>query len=249
MNRQHSRIWSVVAAAGILLAAGGPVLAQHASPGGGAHGAPSAGHTGGGHAAPGGHAPQPGPNQHLDGRFGHNQYYYNPGYAVRRAPAGSHEFRDHDGRRFRFDHGNWYRWNGGSWIIWTAPFGLFVPLLPPYYTTLWWYGVPYYYANDTYYQWDDNEQQYEVVPPPDGIEANGSTQTPASDQLFVYPSHGQSDAQQAQDRAACQQWARAQTGYDPNVPGGSAAEQAVQKRNDYFRAQVSCLEGRGYTVR
>jgi hypothetical protein len=25
--------------------------------------------------------------------------------------------------------------------------------------------------------------------------------------------------------------------------------EAVNKRNDYFRAQVSCLEGRGYTVR
>jgi hypothetical protein len=245
----HARLALVLAAA--YTVAGSLAFAQHSTGHAGAAtgvAAPSAG----AHAAPGGHAvPGGGPHQHLDGRFGHDHYYYNPGYSVRRPPgAPEQEVHGRDGYRYRFDRGNWYRWNGRSWLIWTAPFGLYVPFLPPFYTTVWWYGVPYYYANDTYYQWDGGMQEYEVVPPPDGIEANGVTQPPASDQLFAYPNNGQSDAQQAQDRDACRHWATAQTGYDPSVPGGGvAADQTVQKRNDYFRAQVSCLEGRGYTVR
>jgi len=220
------------------------VLAQH--PGSHAGGAVSHASSGAGpHGMPAG-----GAHQHLDSRFGHNQYYYNHGYSVHHAPGGpSGELHGSDGRRYRFDHGNWYRWDGRTWIIWTAPFGLFVPFLPPFYTTVWWYGVPYYYANDTYYQWDDGMQEYEVVPAPDGIESKGATQPPASDQLFAYPKNGQSDAQQAQDRDACRRWAVEQTGYDPKLPGGGvAAAQSQAKRNDYFRAQVSCLEGRGYTV-
>jgi hypothetical protein len=58
-----------------------------------------------------------------------------------------------------------------------------------------WYGVTYHYANDAYYVWDDPHQEYEVVVPPDGMEANGATQPPASDRLFVYPKGGQSAEQ------------------------------------------------------
>jgi hypothetical protein len=207
----------------------------------------------GGHAGAGG-----GAHQHFDARFSHNQYYYDRGYSVRRPPAGGFgELHDRDGGRYWYHggdwyryRGGWYRWGGHGWVVWGAPFGLFVPFLPPYFTTVWWYGVPYYYANDTYYLWDDAQQQYEVVPPPDGIEANGSTQAPASDQLFVYPKSGQSTEQQAKDRYECQRWAVDQSGFDPTVTGGGGAPgQVVQKRNDYFRAQVSCLEGRGYSVK
>jgi hypothetical protein len=35
---------------------------------------------------------------------------------------------------------------------------------------------------------------------------------------FVYPQRGQSQAQQDQDRAACEQWARSQTGVNPGAP-------------------------------
>ena len=35
---------------------------------------------------------------------------------------------------------------------------------------------------------------------------------------FVYPQKGQSQAQMDQDRAACDSWARQQTGIDPNAP-------------------------------
>jgi hypothetical protein len=35
---------------------------------------------------------------------------------------------------------------------------------------------------------------------------------------FVYPQHGQSQAQQNQDRAACEQWAHSQQGVNPSAP-------------------------------
>jgi hypothetical protein len=119
-----------------------------------------------------------------------------------------------------------------------------IPLLPPYYTTIWWGGVPYYYANDTYYQWDGDRSEYEVVAPPDDIETAGTTQPPASDRLFAYPRNDQSEEQQAKDRDDCRRWAAAQTGFDPK-----SSPQLGAKRNEYFRAQVACLEGRGYSVK
>jgi len=39
-----------------------------------------------------------------------------------------------------------------------------------------------------------------------------------SPQIFVYPQKGQSKDQQAKDDAACRQWAREQSGVDPNAP-------------------------------
>jgi hypothetical protein len=40
---------------------------------------------------------------------------------------------------------------------------------------------------------------------------------------FIYPQHGQSQAQQDQDRAACESWARSQTASDPNAPPSGGA--------------------------
>ncbi len=202
--------------------------------------------------------PPGGAHQHLDNRFSHNRYYFDRGYTVRRPPPGGiGGLHDHDGSRYWYHggdwyrwRGGWYRWRGGSWVVWGAPIGLYVPVLPPYFTTIWWGGVPYYYANDTYYVWADSRQQYEVVAPPAGIESGGSTQAPVSDQLFVYPKSGQSSEQQAKDRYECHRWAMEQSGFDPTAAGGGVpAEVAMEKRNNYFRAEASCLEGRGYTVR
>jgi hypothetical protein len=192
-----------------------------------------------------------GPHQHLDAHFAHNHFYLDRGFAIRRPPPGGvGELHDRDGGRYWFHGGDWYRWNAGSWVVWRAPIGLFVPYLPPYFTTVWWLGVPYYYANDTYYAWNDGQHAYEVVEPPDGIAASGSTQTPSSDRLFVYPKNGQSTEQQSTDKYECHRWAVEQTGFDPTQAGGGVAPaDAVAKRSDYFRAQASCLEGRGYTVR
>lgn len=225
--------WTSLALGGVLLAgASGAAVAQHT----GAHA--------------GGSAIAGGAHQHLDGRFSHNQYYYDRGYSVHRPPEGGlGEVRGPDGVRYWRHGGDWYRWGGREWVVSGAPVGVYVPWLPPDFTTVWWDGIPYYYANDTYYIWDDAQQAYKVVSPPDGMEANGTTQAPASDQLFVYPKNGQSAEQEEKDRYECHRWAVDQTGFDPTVAwGGVAPDNAVEKRNDYFRAQVSCLEGRGYTV-
>jgi len=233
-HTKGNRFGSVVLASILAIALSGQAIGQH---------------TGGAHAGSG--ATAGGPHQHFDSRFSHNQYYYDHGYSVHRPPAGGiGELHGRDGGRYWYHGGNWYRWRGGAWVVWGAPIGLFVPVLPLYFTTVWWNGVPYYYANDTYYLWDESQGEYEVVAPPDGIEASGSTQAPPSDQLFVYPKNGQSPEQQSKDDYDCHHWAVEQTGFDPTKAGGGVApEQAVNKRNAYFRAKVSCLEGRGYTVK
>ncbi|MGO9992133.1 MAG: DUF6515 family protein [Steroidobacteraceae bacterium] len=237
MMRRFRNDWSYLALAGILAlsASGGPAIAQHS---GGHAGGHAGGNTGGG------------AHQHFDGRYSHNQYYYNHGYTVRTPPAGGiGELTGRDGGRYWFHGGNWYRWRGGGWVVWGAPIGLFVPFLPPYFATVWWDGIPYYYANDVYYLWNDDQHQYEVVAPPAGIESGGSTEAPASDQLFVYPKNGQSEDQQSKDRFECNRWAVDKSGFDPTQAGSGAAPGALDKRNEYFRAQVACLEGRGYTVK
>jgi hypothetical protein len=236
MSIKVTRISALVFASVLALGVSGWALGQHAgSHGGGGGGARL---TGGAH-------------QHFDGRYSHNQYYYDHGYSVRRPPAGGlGEFHGPDGARYWSHGGHWYRWGPGGWVVWGAPIGLFVPFLPFYFTTVWWGGVPYYYANDTYYLWNDGQHQYQIVAPPDGIESGGTPQAPASNQLFIYPKNGQSAEQQQTDRYECHHWAVSQSGFDPTAGGGGVATQeAVEKRNAYFRAHVVCLEGRGYTVR
>src|SRR5665213_3015192 len=114
-NKGRYLCWMARVGAIALAQCGAPAIAQHA----------------GGHAAAG----AGGAHQHFDGRFSHNQYYYDHGYSVRRAPAGGvGELHGLDGGRYWFHGGNWYRWGGRGWIVWGAPFGIFVPFLPPYYT-------------------------------------------------------------------------------------------------------------------
>ncbi len=215
-----------------------PALAQHAPGPPGAH--PGAGSRG-----------RSAPHQHFDGRFSNDHYYYNRGYRVHRPPPGSiGELRGPQGGRYRYHGGDWYRWHGGAWVVWGAPEGVFVPWLPSYFTTIWWYGVPYYYSNDTYYVWDSDRAAYQVIAPPAGIEQGATTQAPPSNRLFAYPDKRQSAARQSKDEYECHRWASAQSGFDPTLPGGGVpAEQAAQKRDDYFRADAACLQGRGYTVR
>ena len=87
----------------------------------------------------------------------------------------------------------------------------------------------------------------EVVPSPVVI---GTANDGGVARTFVYPKHGQSAEKQASDEYECHRWAVDQTGFDPTA----AATNTVQTgrpvaRTDYARAQVACLEGRGYTVR
>jgi hypothetical protein len=43
----------------------------------------------------------------------------------------------------------------------------------------------------------------------------------SSQQLFIYPKNGQSQAQQEKDKGACYAWAVQQTGFDPANPGAT----------------------------
>ena len=103
-------------------------------------------------------------------------------------------------------------------------------------------------------------------------------QTATGRALFTYPMRGQTLEQQNADRAACHDWAVAQTGFDPSfvyaaqqagVPqraisnvtrrmvtpggiGGARGNAEVRRINDlydaYLRAGQACLEARGYQV-
>lgn len=188
-------------------------------------------------------------HEHMDARFAHNHYYPERGFAVGALPRDRIVVnRFHD--RFYYSGGVWYAPRGPRFVVVAPPFGVFVPVLPPYYTTVWFGGIPYYYANDSYYVWHDDSRQYEVVAPPDGSGDSGTTSAPPSDDVFIYPKNGQSPDQQAQDRYECHSWSAGQSGFDPTKAGGGVAPQdAAGKRTDYNRAMTACLEGRGYTVK
>jgi hypothetical protein len=108
--------------------------------------------------------------------------------------------------------------------------------------------------------------------------SSGYTQMATGRALFTYPIQGQTPEQQTADRAACHDWAVAQTGYDPSgvfaaqqarVPmstitnatrrmvtpggiGGARGNAEVRRLNElydaYLRAGQVCLEARGYQV-
>jgi hypothetical protein len=235
---------SLFLAAALLAVA--PALAQHTSGG-----------MGGGHVSAGGHLSTGhtmgmGPHQHFDGRYSHNQYYYNRGYRAYSVPHGGYAV-NYKGAHYYCYGGHWWGWYGGAWVVVGAPYGAFVPYLPGYYTSVWWGGVPYYYANDTYYLWSDTDHQYQVVAPPPGTDpANQDTGAPAASvgDVYAYPRNGQTPEQTANDRYECHRWAVEQSGFDPSQGGGGVSgEDVPAKRADYLRAQAACLDGRGYTVR
>jgi hypothetical protein len=165
------------------------------------------------------------------------------------------------GYGWRGGYGGW-GWRGGYWGPWGwggLGLGLYFATLPYYYSTYWWGGVPYYYADNTYYQWDGTAGQYVTVTPPAGVmEQNagagqaGQTSPgqspagqPSSQELMVYPKNGQTEEQTRKDKYECHKWASSQTGFDPTLAGGTAPN----RRSDYLRAQMACLEGRGYSVK
>ncbi|MGH8220570.1 MAG: DUF6515 family protein [Steroidobacteraceae bacterium] len=194
--------------------------------------------------------------QHVDARFHHDHVYYNRGVFVSALPRARYEVV-HRGAHYFFAGGVWYAPRGVGWVVVAPPFGVYVPVLPPFYTTLSVGSVPYYYADDVYYTYRGPGLGYEVVAPP--ADANVSAQqgpqgaapnAPPSSGLFIYPKNGQSEQQQAQDRYECHTWAQSQTGFDPTAPnGGVAPDQTAGTHADYDRAMSACLEGRGYTVK
>jgi Family of unknown function (DUF6515) len=214
-------------------------------------------------------------HEFLDSRYHHNHYYPPRGYAFAAVPS-AHRLVVYRGARYYFASGIWYSHVGVNFVVVAPPLGIVVPILPPFYTTLWVGSVPYYYANDVYYTRSPQgyvvvqeppskvivEQQptnAAVQQPGNVVEmgpaSNSNNQQPQnvnprqepSGQLFIYPTKGQSQAQQTQDRNACHSWAAGQTGYDPALQTESA--QAGDALADYQRAMGACLEGRGYTVK
>lgn len=51
-----------------------------------------------------------------------------------------------------------------------------------------------------------------------------------ADELYVFPSQGQSQEQTEQDKSACYRWARSQTGFDPMAVPAATAPPPPQKK-------------------
>lgn len=187
-------------------------------------------------------------DQVLDHRYGHNRYYPSWGHRVVALPPRYTTVHYHGNPWYR-SGGVWYRPVGPRFIVSAPPIGITVPVLPRFYTTVWFGGAPYYYADQVYYRWVPQQRVYVVSEPP-GDPDSGVTNAPDTGTQYVYPARNQSQAQQAEDRYACYQWAREQTGYDPTQPlGGVPAAETASRRDDYQRAEGACLDARGYTVR
>jgi len=202
-------------------------------------GLPSA-HADGRHGGPG-YAARPG--QWFDGAHGHRHYYPVTGWRVAAVPSHAYWVPWH-GVRYGYWNGVWYAPYAGAYVVARPPLGIVVAGLPAFATAVTIGGIGYYYANGVYYR-DHADGNYEVVPSPVVVSTNrdgGAMRT------FVYPRQGQSAEKQASDEYECHRWAVDQTGFDPSaVAAGQTV--ATMPRTDYGRAQVACLEGRGYTVR
>lgn len=181
-----------------------------------------------------------------DNRHRHDRYYPPHGHVVPVLPH-DHRVVPHRGVKYHYHGGVWYRPSGVRFIVTLPPVGIVVPVLPPFYTIIWVGGLPYYYAGGVYYVWRPEPRGYVVTQAPPESEVREQPTVP--DQLFVYPTKGQSEQQQADDRYQCHRWAADQTGFDPTQPGGNVPEsQHVSKRADYQRAMKACMEARGYSV-
>ncbi len=191
------------------------------------------------------HQPPP-PGYVLDKHHHHNYYYPPKGYVVPSLPPTRHVIHYRDGTYYYYS-GIWYRPSGVRFVVVLPPVGIIVPILPPFYTTLWVGAIPYYYAGGVYYTWYPEYRSYVVTDPPPAAEVREDEA--GTDQLYIYPKRGQSEAQQAKDRYECHRWAASQTGFDPTQPGGGVSgEQYRDKRADYFRAMKACLEARNYSA-
>jgi hypothetical protein len=191
--------------------------------------------------ANGRHATRPG--HWYDGAHGHRHHYPVSGWRVATVPRHAHWTHWHGGR-YGYWNGVWYRPYGAAYVVAYPPVGIVVAGLPAFATAVTIAGVGYLYANGVYYR-DRGDSSYEVVPAPEVVSTarNGG---PA--RTFVYPKLGQSADTQASDEYECHRWAVDQTGFDPSAAAAGQGS-GPMPRSDYMRAQVACLEGRGYTVR
>lgn len=189
-----------------------------------------------------------------DGRWSDRHVHsgpYSRGMVVPRLPP-RHRTIIYGGSPYYYGGGLWYRPWSGNFVVVAPPVGIVVPVLPNGYVTFSVGGRTYYRYDDAYYA--RRNDGYIVVDPPrqdepldQPYDERRSVATPRDD-LFIYPSRGQNERLQRDDRFECHEWAAGQTGYDPTVAGGGSSYSPAH-RADYMRALGACLEGRGYTVR
>jgi uncharacterized protein YcfJ len=86
------------------------------------------------------------------------------------------------------------------------------------------------------------QRSHATPPPPPPMTATPTALV--SEQLFVYPKGGQTDARIAEDRRKCAAWASTQTGFDP-----AKDNPADPRHGDFKRATAACLESHGYSVK
>jgi hypothetical protein len=173
-----------------------------------------------------------------------------PERIVPRLPEGYRQYA-WGGTSYYHHGGHWYRPYGSSFVIVGAPYGLYMPYLPSYYSTFWYGGSRYYFADDTYYLYEPERHGYVVTRSPynddlddEDVGDSDGDRAPADHELFVYPTRGQSERQQADDRYECHRWAVDQAHYDP-----TDAPYRAEDRAQYDRALTACLTGRGYSVK
>lgn len=211
-----------------------------------AHGFAGGGYAGAGHTAVAG--------GHFRGSYAGGTYA-GGGHAAYSGHVGGYGGGYHGYSTGAYWHGGY--WNGGYWprAYYGLGFTWFLPVLPLAYATYWYGGTPYYYANDVYYTWDPGYDGYVATDPPPAVGQSGAAAVtdaqamgdqgagpddmqgasgPSSGQVFMYPKNGQSEEQQSADKQACQQWAASQA--DPSHV------------EDFRRAMIACIEGRGYSA-
>ena len=66
--------------------------------------------------------------------------------------------------------------------------------------------------------------------------------------MHIIPKNGQSQEQLWNDRYACHNWAKTQSGFDPVQSANLSAEEAASQREQYRQDMVACLDNRGYEV-
>lgn len=179
-----------------------------------------------------------------DGAHGHARHYPSPGWLAPHAPRHAHSVV-WAGLHYRFLDGVWYLPARHGYAVVRPPYGVVVTDLPSFRTMVTIGGLSYLYINDVYYR-ERRDGAYEVVPTP--VDADGASPA-VVDKLFVYPRQGQSPDQQAADEYDCHRWAAGQTGFDPTAAALGQPTGGAGRRDDYQRARMACLEGRGYTVR
>jgi hypothetical protein len=189
---------------------------------------------------------RPRPNEWVDARHGHSHTYPVIGYRVPRPPPQA-SIIVYDRRRYWFDQGVWYAGAGGAYVVTRPPRGVRLRFLPAFATVVTIGLLSYYYANGVYYVARPGGY-YEVVDPPGDSPADNEPAAPPRN--YVYPRNGQSPQQQASDEYECHRWAVGQSGFDPSLTAtGQAPTAGDARRADYDRANLACLEGRGYSVR